>query len=73
MGMSSLDKPDPEQNKQVNDFDPPLHEEEVEHSVDDRETEKSGEKKEPAEEEANKQKSAVIAKETLLRVTGGLL
>jgi hypothetical protein len=73
--MNSFDKDDLAGNKQTQAFDPPLiHEEEIEHSADDdREAEESAEEKAPAEKKADKERSDVVAKEAMLRVTGGVL
>jgi hypothetical protein len=60
-------------NQETQAFDPPLiHEEEVLHSIpdDDHET---AEKNEPAEEGKDQEKTELITKEAMLRVTGGQL
>jgi hypothetical protein len=71
--MSSNDKHDLERNKQMQAFNPPLiHEEGIEPSAEVYK-EDNAEKKVLTEEKANKEKSEVLTKEALLRVTSGLL
>ena len=72
--MNSFDQENLERNKQRDGFGPlPSHQEEIEDSVGDGENAKKAENEEPAEEEADQRKTEVVTKETLLRVTGGLL
>jgi hypothetical protein len=72
--MNSFDKENLERNKQRDGFGPPpSDQEEIEDSVGESENAEKAENEEPTEEEADQQKTEVVTKETLLRVTGGLL
>jgi hypothetical protein len=70
--MNSSNKEHGRTNQATQTFDPPLiHEEELLHPrPDDDET---ADKNKPAEEEEDKEKTEVITKEAMLRVTGGQL
>ena len=66
-------KDDSKSNQEAQAFDlPPIHEEEVVNPLDDDQKE-SAEKSEPAQIEEDKEKTEMVTKEAMLRVTGGQL
>jgi hypothetical protein len=75
-GMSYMnsDKDDSKSNQEMRAFDlPPIHEEEVVNPALDDDEKESAEKSEPAQIEDDKEKTEMVTKEAMLRVTGGQL
>jgi hypothetical protein len=73
--MNPSGKDDSKSNQETQAFNlPPIHEEEVvvNPALDDDEK-KSAEKSEPAQIEEDKEKTEMVTKEAMLRVTGGQL
>jgi hypothetical protein len=72
--MNSSSKDDAKSNQETQAFDPLLtHEEEVVPPVLDDDEKERGEKSETAEVEEDKERAEMVAKEAMLRVTGGQL
>ena len=72
--MNPFSKDDSKSDQEPQTFDlPPIDEEEVVDPVPDDDKKESAEKSEPAQIEADKEKTEMVAKEAMLRVTGGQL
>ena len=72
--MNPSSKDDSKSNQETQAFDlPPIHEEEVEDPVRDDDEKESAEKSEPAQVDEDKEKTEMVTKEAMLRLTGGQL
>jgi hypothetical protein len=72
--MNPSSKDDSKSNQETQAFDlPAIHEEEVVHPAPDDDEKKSAERSEPAQIEEDKEKTEMVTKEAMLRVTGGQL
>jgi hypothetical protein len=74
MSYMNSDKDDSKSNQETRAFDlPPIHEEEVVNPALDDDEKESAEKSERAQIEDDKEKTEMVTKEAMLRVTGGQL
>jgi hypothetical protein len=72
--MNPFSKDDFKNNQETQAFDlPPIHEEEVVHAASGDDEKGSAEKSEPAQIEEDKERTEMVVKEAMLRVTGGQL
>jgi|HubBroStandDraft_6_1064221.scaffolds.fasta_scaffold1384935_2 hypothetical protein len=72
--MNPSNKDDFKTNKETQPFDlPPIPEEEVVHPAPDDDEKGSAEKSEPIQIEEDKERTEIVTKEAMLRVTGGQL
>ena len=72
--MNSSSQDDSKSNREMQAFDlPPIQQEEVGDPVPDDDEKESAEKSEPAQIEEDKEKTEMVTKEAMLRVTGGQL
>jgi hypothetical protein len=75
--MNSSSKDNVKGDQETQAFDPlPIHQEEVEHPMLDDDEKEGAEKSETAqvkEDKEDKEESEIVAKEAMLRVTGGQL
>ena len=72
--MNPFSKEDFKSNQETEAFDlPPIHEEEVVHPAPDDDEKGSAEKSEPIQIEEDKERTEIVTKEAMLRVTGGQL
>jgi hypothetical protein len=74
MSYMNPGKDDSKSNQEAQAFDlPPIHEEEVVNPALGDDEKESAEKSEPAQIEEDKEKTEMVTKEAMLRVTGGQL
>jgi hypothetical protein len=74
MSYMNPGKDDSKSNQETHAFDlPPIHEEEVVNPALDDDEKESAEKSETAQIEEDKEKTEMVTKEAMLRVTGGQL
>ena len=72
--MNPSSKDDFKSNQEAQAFDfPPIHEEEVVHPAADDDEKGSAEENEPTQIKEDKERTEMVSKEALLRVTGGQL
>jgi hypothetical protein len=72
--MNPSSKDDLISNQETQAFDhPSIHEEEVMHPAPDDDEKGSAEKNEPTQIEEDKERTEMVSKEAMLRVTGGQL
>jgi hypothetical protein len=72
--MNPSSKDDFKSNQEAQAFDfPPIHEEEVVHPAADDDEKGSAEENEPTQIEEDKERTEMVSKEAMMRVTGGQL